>query len=189
MKGKTSYQALYISIGIATFFLVLGMALGGVLNGESAWSFLKLSPRLAVVDMQALVAKGSQHLATTSSNKVPGKGSAKVSNQVSNHEIWQAGEQLKETLEAFALKHRLILLAKGAVMGGSLPDHTAEIIEDAFPDYTASLTAFTKNRTANEQPKSFQPEGFQPEDFNFESLKLKGQGPENKGPMGQENQP
>ena len=180
MKEKT----FYISIAVATFFLIVGMALGGVLNGETAWSFLKLSPRLAVVDMQALIAKGSQHLAKNSPNKTLGKGFAKVSNHVSSHQIQEVGEQLKEKLEAFAAKHRLILLAKGAVMGGNLPDYTAEIMEDAFPDYTATLTAFIKNRTASEQAKSFRPE-----DFKFESLKPKGQNAESQRTKGQENHP
>jgi hypothetical protein len=171
MKNKT----FYISIGVAIFFLIGGMALGGVLTGGSAWSFFKLSPRLAVVDMQALIAKGSQHLAKTTSHKALGKGSAKVS----SHQIQEVGEQLKETLEAFAAKHHLILLSKGVVMGGNLPDYTAEIMEDAFPDYTATLMAFIKNRIVKDSTR--------PEDFKFESLKLKGQSPESKGYKVQEN--
>jgi hypothetical protein len=167
MKGKTSYHTVYIPIGIAIFFLIGGMALGGVLKGETARSFFKPSPRLAVVDMQALIAKGSQHLAKGTTSKISG------------HQIQQAGEQLKETLEAFAAKHRLILLSKVTVMGGDLPDYTAEIMEEAFPDYTARLTAFIENKTAREQPKSFRPE-----EFKFESLQLKGQSPES-----QENRP
>jgi hypothetical protein len=165
-----SDKTFYISIGIATFFLIGGMALGGALNGGTAWDFFKSPRRLAVVDMQALIAKGSQHLAKTSPNKALGKGSAKVFNHVSSHQIQEAGEQLKETLEAFAAKHRLILLAKGAVMGGVLPDYTDEIMEVAFPDYTATLMDFIKNRTASEQSKSLRHEGFQ-----FEGLRSKGQ--------------
>lgn len=176
MRDKTIYK----SIGVAIFFLIGGMALGGILNGETAWSFLKLAPRLAVVDMQALIAKQSQHLAKTSSNKALGKGSAKIS----RHKIQEAGEQLKETLEAFAVKHHLILLAKGAVMGGDLPDYTNAIVEEAFPDYTATLMAFIENRTASEQPKGFRAEG-----FKFDSLQPKGQRPECQGHKGQENQP
>ena len=175
-----SDKTFYISIGIATFFLIGGMALGGGLNGGLAWDLFKSPHRLAVVDMQALIAKGSQHLAKTSPNKALGKGSAKVS----NHQIQEMGEQLKETLEAFATKNRLILLSKGTVMGGDLPDYTAEIMEDAFPDYTATLMAFIKNRTASEQPKSFQPEGFQ-----FKGLRSKGQRPGGQSPGGQEHQP
>ena len=150
MNDKT----FYISIGIATFFLIGGLALGGALGSGTAWSFFKPSPRLAVVDMQALIAKGSQHLAKTSPNKALGKAS-----KVSSHQIQEAGEQLKETLEAFATKHHLILLTKGAVMGGNLPDYTEEVMEEAFPDYTAGLLAFIENKTTSRQPKSLQPEG------------------------------
>jgi hypothetical protein len=158
MNDKTFYHTVYISISIAIFFLIGGMALGGVLNGGSAWSFFKPSPRLAVVDMQALIAKRSQHLANNSSNKALGKAS-----KISNQQIQEASEQLKGTLDAFALKHHLILLAKGAVMGGNLPDYTNEIMEDAFRDYTTALMAFIKNRTASEQSKSFRPEDQRPE--------------------------
>ena len=133
MKDKT----LYISIGIAAFFLIGGMALGGALNTGSAWTFFKPPPRLAVVDMQALIAKGSQHLAKSSSKKVPDEAS-----KVSSHQIQKAGEQLKETLETFATKHHLILLIKGAVMGGDLPDYTNAIMEEAFPDHGPERVVF-----------------------------------------------
>jgi hypothetical protein len=171
MKDKTFYKTFYISIGIAAFFLIGGLVLGEALGSGTAWPFFKPPPRLAVVDMQALIAKGSEHLAKTSPNKAFGKGSAKVS----SHQIQETGEQLKETLEAFAAKHHLILLTKGAVMGGNLPDYTAEIMEEAFPDYTAELLAFRKNKTASQQSKN----------HRLESLRSEGLGLQ---PEGQENQ-
>ena len=168
-------KAFYISIGSAAFFLIGGLALGGALGSGTARSFFKSSPRLAIVDMQALIAKGSQHLAKTIPNKALGKAS-----KVSGHQIREAGEQLKETLEAFAAKHHLILFSKGAVMGGNLPDYTAEIMEEAFPDYTPiRLLAFIENKTGSQQSKSSQSE-----DFWFEGLQPKGE-----RPGGQENQP
>jgi hypothetical protein len=191
MKNETSCQALYLPMGIAAFFLIGGMALGGVLGSGTAWSFFKPPLRLAVVDMQALIAKGSQHLAKTSPNKALGKTS-----KVSSHQIWQAGEQLKETLEAFATKHHLILLAKGAVMGGNLPDYTEEVMEEAFPDYTAGLLTFIENKTASQQSKSDQHESHRLKSQRLKSLRSeglglqpKGQGHGNQGHGDQESQP
>ena len=64
-------------------------------------------------------------------------------------------------------------------MGGNLPDYTAEIMEEAFPDYTPfTLLAFIENKTASQQSKSSQSE-----DFQFEGLQPKGE-----RPGGQENQ-
>lgn len=167
MKDKPSYHAFYIPAGIAAFFFIAGIALGGVLNGGMA--FFNSSPRLAVVDMQALIAKRSQQLAKTGSRKstVDSRAPAdKRAVKISSHQIREAGEQLKEVLEAFAARHHLILLAKGAVMGGSLPDYTEEIMEDAFPDEWARLRAFMEDKIASRQHgKSLQAEGFQIESF------------------------
>jgi len=186
MNDKTFYISIGITaFGIAAFFLIGGMALGEVLNGGTAWSFFKPSPRLAIVDMQALIAKGSQRLAKTSPNKALGKTS-----KVSSHQIQEAGEQLKETLEAFAAKHHLILLAKRAVMGGNLPDYTEEVMEEAFPDYTAGLLAFIENKTASQQSKSHQHESHRLKSRGLESLRSEGLGlqPKSHGPADQENQ-
>ncbi len=87
------------------------------------WIFVKIMadhhhPPLAVVDMQALVTRESQQLAQTRKGKV------------SARHIQQISEQLKGTLDAFATKHRLILLNKAALAGGenTLPDHTLDIV-------------------------------------------------------------
>lgn len=152
MNDKT----VYISVGIALFFLIGGIALGGVLGSAMGWSFFKPPPRLAVVDLQALVSKGSQHLAKASSNKMLGKAA-----KISRHQIQELSEQLKEILEDFAAQHHLILLAKGAVMGGNLPDYTEEIMGDAFFDEAARLWAFRENKTTSPQSKNLRSEGFQ----------------------------
>jgi hypothetical protein len=75
-------------------------------------------PPLAVVDMQALVTRQSQQLAQTRKGKV------------SPRHIQQISERLKATLDAFATRHRLILLTKGALAGGesALPDYTLDIV-------------------------------------------------------------
>jgi|GEM_PF-3342467 len=172
-------KTLYISIGIAAFFLIGAIALGAVLNGGMAWPFFKPPPRLAVVDMQALISKGSQHLAKTSSIKALAKAA-----KVSSHQIQEMSEQLKETLEDFAAQHHLILLAKGAVMGGNLPDYTEEIMENAFPDGATRLLAFGENKNASPQSKNLGSEG-----FRLESQRPQGQGPMGRRPLGQEKQP
>ncbi|MCE3231704.1 MAG: hypothetical protein K0R52_1632 [Alphaproteobacteria bacterium] len=42
--------------------------------------------------------------------------------------IQEAGDRLKEGLKAFATTQNLILLAKGTVVEGDLPDKTEEIL-------------------------------------------------------------
>jgi len=174
----TNNKAFYISITMAAFFLIGGIALGRALNGETAWSFFKPPPRLAVVDMQALIAKSSQRLAKTASHKASGKAS-----RVSSPQIRQAGEQLKEILENFATRRHLILLAKGAVMGGNIPDYTTEIMEEAFPDYTAALLTFIE-KTTSRPSKNHQLESQASRGQWFKDPTLKDQGSRD-----QENQP
>ena len=175
MNDKT----VHISIGIATFFLIGGIILGGILGSAMGWSFFRPPPRLAVIDMQALISKGSQHLVKTSSNKALGKAA-----KVSSHQIQEMSEQLKETLEDFAAQHHLILLAKGAVMGGNLPDYTEEIAGDAFPDEATRLLAFGENKNASPQSKNLESKG-----FRLESQRPQGQGTMGKRREGQEKQP
>jgi len=77
-----------------------------------------LAPRphpLAVVDMNALIAKGSQELLRQ------GKSSTK--------HVHEWGNQLKEDLESYAGEQGIILLTKGAVVGGNLPDVTDAFLE------------------------------------------------------------
>jgi hypothetical protein len=102
------YTILYLCFGI----------FGCITLSSMAWVFSKAHhpPQLAVVDMQALIARQSRHLAKTSSAKV------------SARQIQETGNRLKEILEVFAAKHNIILLSKGALMGGGLPDHTDTIL-------------------------------------------------------------
>ena len=103
MKQTIFYGVLWI-LG----FLVIG--------GTTAWFCYRAPPQLAVVDMKVLVAQQSQHLVKTHSIKI------------STRQIQEVSHRLKETLETFAAKHHLILLPKGAVMGGALSDHTDQIL-------------------------------------------------------------
>jgi len=118
------------------FYLVMSifgsLVLGIIWGGGMAWLFSRNAPQFAVVDMQALIVQQSQHLTKTHAGKV------------STRQVQDASEQLKEKLETFALKHDLILLNKGAVMGGNLPDYTAEIAENIFPDHAAALHKLIK---------------------------------------------
>jgi len=103
---------IYLCLGIFGCFILSGMA----------WIFSKVDhqPQFAVVDMQVLIAQHSQHLAKTQSHKKPGK--------VSPQQIQELSDRLKEDLESFATKHKLILLTKGSVMGGALPDYTDQFL-------------------------------------------------------------
>jgi len=115
---------------------------GGVIGSlYMGWICSSKPPQLAVVDMQALISKRSQQLAKVlepetlapkalvpetlvSKTRVPSiqVSSARVSS------VREAGDRLKEDLKTFAATHNLILLAKGSVVGGDLPDKTAEIL-------------------------------------------------------------
>jgi hypothetical protein len=103
---------IYLYLGIFGCFTLSGMA----------WIFSKVhhQPQLGVVDMQVLIAKHSQHLAKPKAGQKSGK--------VSSYQIQELSDRLKEDLEFFAAKHNLILLAKGSVMGGKLPDYTDEFL-------------------------------------------------------------
>ena len=60
------------------------------------------------------------------------------------HKLQQIAEQLKEKMQAFADKHHLIVLSKGAVWGGKLPDYT-----EAFIDYLVE----DKNKETSDAPE------------------------------------
>ena len=78
------------------------------------WAFSPKAPQLAVVDMKALISIGSQSLAK--------------SGRTSTREVQDWGDRLKEGLEYYAQERQLVLLAKGAVVGNSLPDVTEEVL-------------------------------------------------------------
>ena len=87
-------------------FLILGMG--------AIWAFSPKVPQLAVVDMGALISASSQSLAK--------------SGRTSTREVQEWGNRLKEGLKAYGKERQLILLAKGAVVGSSLPDVTEEVL-------------------------------------------------------------
>lgn len=79
----------------------------------------------AVVDMQALISKKSQQLAMKLTSE---KSQTEPGIPISRISIQEAANRLKEDLTAFAATHNLILLAKGAVVSGDIPDKTDEIL-------------------------------------------------------------
>ena len=87
-------------------FLILGMGV--------VWAFSPKAPQLAVVDMKTLISTSSQSLAK--------------SGRTSTREVREWGDRLKEGLEVYGKDHHLVLLAKSAVVGSTLPDVTEELL-------------------------------------------------------------
>ncbi len=81
--------------------------------------FLFLRPKYAfgTVDTNALIAKQSQILAK---HFPQGK--------VSHHLLKQGADQIKEKVATFAKENNLVLIAKGAIWGGTLPDYTEKVL-------------------------------------------------------------
>lgn len=110
------------------FYGIFGGLIGSIYMG---WIFSPKPPQLAVVDMQALVSRRSQQLAKVlvPQTLVP---EALIPDtlipEIPASSIREAGDRLKEGLKAFAITHNLILLTKGGVVGGNLPDKTEEIL-------------------------------------------------------------
>ena len=81
--------------------------------------FLQMNkkPTLGVIDTHALVAIEAQKIAALYPNNIPAE------------KLQQMADQLKNRVEEAAKKEGFILLAKGAVWGGELPDFTEIMIE------------------------------------------------------------
>jgi hypothetical protein len=77
------------------------------------------SPSLAIVDMQLLVSRKSRQLAM---------GQATENLPLSPLSIREAANHLKDDLNDFAAAHNLVLLVKGSVVGGDVPDKTQEVL-------------------------------------------------------------
>ena len=85
-----------------------------ILSVGTICAFSPKAPQLAVVDMKTLISTSSQSLAK--------------SGRTSTREVQEWGDRLKEGLETYGKYHHLVLLAKGAVVGSTLPDVTEEIL-------------------------------------------------------------
>lgn len=73
---------------------------------------------LVTVDAAVLVAKQAEQLAA----RYP-------KSKVTTHELQQIADQLKESVARIAKENNLVILAKGAVWGGDLPDYTDMILK------------------------------------------------------------
>ncbi|MBY0281473.1 MAG: hypothetical protein K2W94_04865 [Alphaproteobacteria bacterium] len=82
--------------------------------------FLFLRPKYAfgTIDTNVLIAKQSQILA---------KHYPHPQGKVSHHLLQQGADEIKEKVATFAKENNLVLIAKGAIWGGALPDYTEKI--------------------------------------------------------------
>lgn len=83
----------------------------------SIFLFLRPKHAFGTVDTSALIAKQSEILA-----KHYPKG--KISNSI----LQQGADQIKEKVRTFAKDNNLVIIAKGAIWGGTLPDYTEQIL-------------------------------------------------------------
>ncbi len=101
----------YLLIG---FFIGVSLVFGCLRLAKSNYE-----PSFGVVDTQALVQFEAQKLAKES----PKKG-------VSDQQLEEVANNLKERIKSFAYLNQVVVLAKGAVWGGYLPDYTEMFLED-----------------------------------------------------------
>ena len=82
---------------------------------------------LAVVDMQLLVSRKSRQLAMGQATERRNPQTREAL-PLSHLPIQEAANHLKDDLNDFAATHNLVLLAKGSVVGGDVPDKTQEVL-------------------------------------------------------------
>ena len=106
---------------------ILGGLMGSLYMGWicSPKSLQSSNASLAVVDMQTLISKKSQQLAMKLTSEAV---KAEASDPISHVSIQEAASRLKEDLNTFAVIHNLVLLSKGSVVGGDVPDRTQEVL-------------------------------------------------------------
>jgi hypothetical protein len=88
----------------------LGLGMG------ATWMISPKVPVFAVVDTGVLISQRAQKLAKIHGTKI------------NPQQIQEVSEHLKDDLKSFAQVHQVILLTKGAVVGGALPDLTDEFL-------------------------------------------------------------
>jgi hypothetical protein len=84
----------------------------------SIFLFLRPKHAFGTVDTSALIAKQSEILAK---HYPQGK--------VSQHILQEGADQIKEKIATFAKDNGLVIIAKGAIWGGTLPDYTEQILQ------------------------------------------------------------
>lgn len=80
------------------------------------------SSEYVVIDMQTLLQKQAQKLVLDSSKKDENE-------ELKQLRLSALGQKIKEGIEKYAFEKGVVVLNKGAVMGGKLPDITPEILE------------------------------------------------------------
>lgn len=111
-------------------FLLVGVFIGIFI----IFSFLKRTeslyqPSFGVVDTQALVQLEAEKLAKESPQEA-----------LSDEKLEHIAERLKQKVKLFAYFNQVVVLAKGAVWGGNLPDYTEMILEDIKELKNANLS-------------------------------------------------
>ena len=111
-------------------FLLVGLLIGVLL----IFGYLKRAeplyqPSFGIVDTQALVQFEAQKLAKESPRK-----------ELSDEKLEEIADRLKQKVKLFAYFNQVVVLAKGAVWGGDLPDYTETILEDLKGVDHASLS-------------------------------------------------
>ncbi len=111
-------------------FLLAGFLIGIFI----LFSFVKrveplYRPSFGVVDTQALIQFEAQKLAKESPQK-----------ELSEKKLEEVANRLKQKINLFAYNNEVVVLAKGAVWGGDLPDYTEMILEDLKKVDHASLS-------------------------------------------------
>jgi Skp family chaperone for outer membrane proteins len=108
---------------------IFGGIIGSLYMGWicSSKSFTPHPTSLAIVDMQLLISKKSQQLAMSQASE---RHNSQVRElfPLSQQSIQEAANHLKDDLNTFAVTHNLVLLAKGVVAGGDIPDKTQEVL-------------------------------------------------------------
>ncbi len=84
----------------------------------SIFVFLRPKYAFGTVDTSTLIAKQSQLLAKHSRQ-----------GKISQHILQEGANQIKEKVAAFANDNNLVIIAKGAIWGGTLPDYTEKVLQ------------------------------------------------------------
>lgn len=86
----------------------------------SIFLFLRPKHAFGTVDTSALIAKQSELLV---------KYYTHPQGKVSQHILQQGADQIKEKVRAFAKNNNVVIIVKGAIWGGTLPDYTEQILQ------------------------------------------------------------
>lgn len=95
--------------------IALGIS-GAVIVALLIFAFKPSSQTFGVVDVQRIIAEQAKNLA-----------SQYPQGQVPKEKLRETVEEIKETLDAWAHSRKIVLIAKGALWGGQVPDYTEHL--------------------------------------------------------------